>query len=66
MAEDLENKEVKQENNSIPEVLTPAQAINVLIQAAQIGQNKGVYSLQEAFLIYKAIKTFEPKSDNKE
>lgn len=57
-----ENKnEVKQEekvSNEIPEKLTQGEAISVLIQAAEIGQKKGIYTFEESALIYKAIKTF--------
>lgn len=62
-----ENKEreegtIVNSTNEIPNELTYTQAINVLIQAAGIGQSKGVYSFEESTLIYKAIKTFTPKN----
>lgn len=40
------------------EVTTQEQAINVLIQAARIGQSKGVYSLEDAAVILQAINKF--------
>ena len=63
-------KEVKNENKKkveekvqegIPENLSQGEAISVLIQAAEIGQKKGIYTFEEAALIYKAIKTFVQK-----
>lgn len=41
--------------------LTQAQAINVLIQAARIGQSKGAFTIEDAELIAKAIKLFMPE-----
>jgi hypothetical protein len=41
--------------------LTQPQAINVLIQAARIGQSKGAFTLEDAELIVKAIKLFTPE-----
>jgi hypothetical protein len=43
--------------------LNQSQAINVLIQAARIGQSKGAYTLEDAELISKAIRVFIPKSE---
>jgi hypothetical protein len=40
------------------ETLTHSQALTVLINAARIGQEKGVYTLEEAEFISKAIKVF--------
>ena len=37
--------------------MDPNQAINVLIQAAQDGQARGAYTLQQAGAIIKAIET---------
>ena len=63
-------KEVKNENKKkaeekvqegIPENLSQGEAISVLIQAAEIGQKKGIYTFEESALIYKAIKTFVQK-----
>ena len=42
----------------IPETLTPQQAIGLLIQAVEAGQKAGVYSLSDAALLDKAVKTF--------
>ena len=41
--------------------LNAKQAINVLIQAARIGQSKGAFSLEDAALIMNAIKVFLPE-----
>lgn len=41
--------------------LTQPQAINVLIQAARIGQSKGAFTIEDAELIAKAIKLFTPE-----
>jgi hypothetical protein len=43
--------------------LNQSQAINVLIQAARIGQSKGAYTLEDAELISKAIRIFIPKQE---
>lgn len=37
--------------------MDPNQAINILIQAAQDGQARGAYTLQQAGAIIKAIET---------
>ena len=38
--------------------LTQQQALNILIQAAKVGQSKGAYTLEEAELIAKSVKVF--------
>jgi uncharacterized protein YlxW (UPF0749 family) len=43
---------------TVPEELSEAQALIVLINAARIGQKAGIYSLEEAELISKAIRRF--------
>jgi hypothetical protein len=40
------------------EQLQPKEAIAVLIKAAEIGQSKGAYTLQDASIIAKAIELF--------
>lgn len=57
-------KNIKNDNKEsvkIPENLTQNEAISVLIQAVEIGQQKGIYTFEESALIYKAIKTFVKK-----
>ena len=39
------------------------QAVNVLIQAAQVAQSKGAFTLQEAVTIAKAIEAFTPAKE---
>lgn len=56
-----ETKIEKKQDGTIPENLSQGEAISVLIQAAEIGQKKGVYTFEESALIYKAIKTFVQK-----
>ena len=56
-----ETKIEKKQEGVIPENLSQGEAISVLIQAAEIGQKKGVYTFEESALIYKAIKTFVQK-----
>ena len=46
--------------------LNQQQAINVLIQAARIGQSKGAYTLEDAALIMNAIKLFVPEEPTEE
>jgi len=56
-----EDKIEKKQEGIIPENLSQGEAISVLIQAAEIGQKKGIYTFEESALIYKAIKTFVQK-----
>lgn len=42
------------------------QALQVLIQAAQLAQSKGAYSLQEAGIVATAIESFTKKEEEKE
>jgi len=44
----------------IPEKLNQQQALQVLVDAARISQSKGIFSLDEAELVSKAIKAFLP------
>jgi hypothetical protein len=48
---------------NIPDVLTQQQGLQVLIDAAKVAQSKGVFSLDDAELVNKAIKAFIPKTD---
>jgi len=41
-------------------------ALEVLIQAVQIAQQKGAYTLQDARLIAEAVEVFVPKQDKVE
>lgn len=45
----------------LPEQLNQQQALQVLVDAARIAQSKGVFSLDDAELVNKAIKAFIPK-----
>ena len=47
-----------------PETLTQNQAVNVLIQAANIAQGKGAFTLEDAELVSKAIRVFKPEGAN--
>jgi hypothetical protein len=42
----------------IPEKLTQQQALQVLVDAARVAQSKGIFSLEDAELVSKAIKAF--------
>jgi hypothetical protein len=42
----------------IPESLNQQQALQVLVDAARIAQSKGVFTLDDAELVNKAIKAF--------
>ena len=42
----------------IPETLTQQQALQVLVDAARISQSKGIFTLDDAELVNKAIKAF--------
>ncbi len=54
------------ELNQSSQELNPKQAVNVLIQAARIGQSKGAYSLEHASLIQNAVKVFIPENQEGE
>lgn len=45
----------------IPAELNQQQAIQVLVDAARVAQSKGVFSLDDAELVNKAIRAFMPK-----
>ena len=45
------------------ETLTQEQAIGVLIQAVQIAQSKGAYTLEDAEIISRAIKLFKKETE---
>lgn len=47
--------------NQVPAELNPQQAISVLIQAVNFAQSKGVYSLEDAEILSKAVKVFVKK-----
>ena len=44
----------------VPEILTPQQALQILVDAARISQSKGIFSLEDAEIVAKAIRTFTP------
>jgi hypothetical protein len=44
----------------IPEALTQQQALQVLVDAARVAQSKGIFTLDDAELVNKAIKAFMP------
>lgn len=46
----------------IPEKLSQQQALQVLVDAARIAQSKGIFTLDDAELVNKAIKAFMPPS----
>lgn len=43
--------------------MNQGQAVNVLIQAARIAQQKGAFTLEDAEMVSKAIKIFVPPTD---
>jgi hypothetical protein len=43
---------------TVPENLTPQQALAILVQGVQFAQTKGIYSLTDAELISKAVRVF--------
>lgn len=47
----------------VPAELNPQQAISVLIQAVNFAQSKGIYSLEDAEILSKAVKVFVKKED---
>jgi hypothetical protein len=53
------------QNAQLPVELNPQQAISVLIQAVNFAQSKGVYSLEDAEILSKAVKVFVKKEEPK-
>lgn len=47
----------------IPDKLTQQQALQVLVDAARVAQSKGIFSLEDAELVSKAIKAFMTNPD---
>ena len=41
-------------------------ALNILVQAVQVGQAKGAYNLQEAKIIAEAVEVFTKKPEDAE
>ncbi len=50
-------------NQPIPETLTQNQALSILVQAAVFAQKQGIFALEDAEIISKAIRTFVVKKD---
>ena len=48
------------------EDINQQQALNILIKAAQVAQSKGAFTLDDAELVNKAIRTFIPKETTSE
>lgn len=46
------------------EELNPQQAISILIQAVNYGQSKGIYSLEDAAILSRAVKVFVKKEES--
>lgn len=58
---ELANQQTNQTpNTQIPEVLNQNQALQVLVDAARVAQSKGIFTLDDAELVNKAIKAFIP------
>lgn len=62
------NTQVTDKNQVVPEILSPQQALALLIQGVNFAQSKGVFNLQDAELLSKAVRTFsgEKKEEKKE
>lgn len=50
-------------NMEIPERLNQQQALQVLVDAARAAQAKGIFTLDDAELVNKAIKAFMPPTN---
>lgn len=46
-------------------VLDQNQALTILVQSARIAQSRGVFSLEDAEMVLKAIRVFSPKDETK-
>jgi hypothetical protein len=57
-AEILQEAQPQPQGMPIPETLTQQQALQVLVDAARISQSKGIFTLDDAELVNKAIKAF--------
>tara|TARA_Y100000389_G_scaffold180641_1_gene195641 strand:+ start:285 stop:512 length:228 start_codon:yes stop_codon:yes gene_type:complete len=53
---------MSKETNETQE-MNQGQAVNVLIQAARIAQQKGAFTLEDAEMVSKAIKVFVPPTE---
>lgn len=53
---------MSQENQETQE-MNQGQAVNVLIQAARIAQQKGAFTLEDAEMVSKAIRVFVPPTE---
>jgi len=65
MNQNTQSESNNQPNISLGKDLSQTDAIKVLIRAAQVGQEKGAYSLQEASLIHNAVATFMVNPNDK-
>lgn len=62
MEENVQNEVVTAPAAPVENVnLNPQQALSVLIQGVQFAQSKGVFSLEDAELIAKAVRVFVTK-----
>lgn len=62
--ESVENTDATQQPTQpieIPAELNQQQALQVLVDAAKVAQSKGIFTLDDAELVNKAIKAFLPK-----
>ena len=66
MDNNIENQNPEAEVNENVGNLNGQQALNVLIQAVRIAQQKGAYTLEDAEMISKAIKVFVPPTPAEE
>ena len=57
-SETSQQSQIPQQQPNLGPELSQTDAIKVLIRAAQVAQEKGAYSLQEASLIHQAVSTF--------
>lgn len=54
---------MSQENQEMNQEMNQGQALNVLIQAARLAQQKGAFTLEDAEMVSKAIKVFVPPTE---
>lgn len=58
----MEESSVPQQPIQIPAELNRQQALQVLVDAARIAQSKGIFTLDDAELVNKAVRAFTPKT----
>lgn len=65
MSTEVQHNTNTHSSSNLKTELSQTDAIKVLIRAAQVAQEKGAYTLQEASLIHNAVSTFMVVNEEK-